>query len=345
MELQSSFATTTTPQNADLNTASDTADGIATSANPKPIPVSAKVSSITAFYSTMDTERWLPEMKFTAEIDQSGSQPVASRTILRPTRIAAGLDDVVNDFPDVPLEELTGVNEAGESTGARIKIHLKPRADEKGRQTIQLGARDVDLRLVQPLLSMMGLDVSCDGIISCGIDARMAGATLNEGLVGRLKLIGDNVRIRQQSWAKNEWLPMGRVDAKGAVAIAEDGLLIEDLLIQSDVAQVMGSGELRHRPGAEGDSNAESRQKIEIKGMVDLAHLTSSLRQTLAIHSDVTIQQGRLTFGLRGSAGSGDEVASDIPGSNRCRNQCNTEQGVSVTVRSPCSLDEHSEIG
>lgn len=313
VELQSSFATTTTPQNADLNTASDTADGIAPSANPKPIPVSAKVSSITAFYSTMDTERWLPEMKFTAEIDQSGSQPVASRTVLRPTRIAAGLDDVVNDFPDVPLEELTGVNAAGESTGARIKIHLKPRADEKGRQTIQLGARDVDLRLVQPFLSMLGLDVSCDGIISCGIDARMAGATLNEGLVGRLKLIGDNVRIRQQSWAKNEWLPMGRVDAKGAVAIAEDGLLIEDLLIQSDVAQVMGSGELRHRPGAEGDSNAESRQKIEIKGMVDLAHLTSSLRETLAIHSDVTIQQGRLTFGLRGSAGSGDEVASDVP--------------------------------
>ena len=319
-QLMSSFASAAPLLEADFNAASEADDRGEAPAPAKATPVSASVTSINAFYSTMDTERWLPEMKFTAEIDQSGSSPVAARITSRPTRLAAGLDDVVNDFPDVPLEELTGGTEAGDSAGARIKIHLKPRADEKGRQTIQVGARDVDLRLVQPVLSMLGLDISCDGLISCGIDARMAGATLNDGLVGRLKFLGDNVRIRQQSWAKNEWLPLGKVDASGAVAIAEDGILIEDLQIQSDVAQVTGSGELRHRPRAEGASNKDSRQKIEIKGVVDLAHLTSSLRETLAIHNDVTIQRGRLTFGLRGSAGSDDEVAAAKP----------TSPGVSV---------------
>lgn len=94
---------------------------------------------------------------------------------------------------------------------------------------------------------MLGLDASCDGIISGGIDARLAGASLQEGRVGRLLLQGDNVRLRQQSWATDEWLKLGKVDASGAVAIAEDGLLIQDLKIESDLAELTGSGELPGR--------------------------------------------------------------------------------------------------
>jgi len=345
VQLQSSFAAAAPLQDAaadaDPNAASESADSdkddrVESSAVSRSASVSASVTSINAFYSTMDTERWLPEMMLTAEIKQSISSPAVVRTALRPTRLAAGLDDVVSDFPNVPLEDLTGANEAGDSAGPRFKIHLKPRADEKGRQTIQLGARDVDLRLVQPFLSMLGLDVSCDGMISCGIDARMAGATLNEGLVGRLKLLGDNVRIRQRSWARNEWLPMGKVDASGAVAIAEDGILIEDLRIQSDVAQVIGSGELRHRPTTAGESKEESRQKVELKGTVDLAHLTSSLRETLAIHKDVTIQRGRLTFGLRGSVGSGHDAAAHTPPA--------TSDAAATAVVNHASLLKSSEV-
>jgi hypothetical protein len=246
--------------------------------------IAAVVSSINGYFSTMDTERWLPEMKVTAEINRRSGDTVARsdrKIASRPTRLAAGLDDVVNDFPDVPLEELAGTDDSGDATGARIQIHLKPRADEKGRQTVQIGARDVDLRLVQPFLSMLNLDASCSGVVSGGIDARLAGANLSEGIVGRILLHGESIKIRQRTWANNEWLPLGTVNAGGALAMAEDGILIQDLNLKSDILELNGSGELRH--DAAGSEVNSSSQQVEVKGAIDVARLTTSLRQTLAI--------------------------------------------------------------
>lgn len=275
--------------------------------------IGALVTSINGYFSTMDTERWLPELKITAEINHHTSDTLAKRglngdkTTTRPTRLAAGLDDVVSDFPDVPLDELAGRDESGDATGARIQVHLKPRADEKGRQTIQIGARGVDLRLVQPFLSMLNLDASCSGVISGGIDARLAGANLSEGIVGRILLHGDAVRVRQQSWAANEWLQLGTINAGGALAMAEDGILIQDLNLKSDILELNGSGELRHNL-ADSDDNPASQQ-VEVKGAVDVARLASSLRETLAIHQDVQIQSGRVTFGLKAFAKPDAETA------------------------------------
>ena len=276
----------------------------------EPTPeIAALVSSINGYFSTMDTERWLPEMKVTAEINRRAEDTVAKsvkKSASRPTRLAAGLDEVVNDFPDVPLEELAGTDESGDATGARIQIHLKPRADEKGRQTVQIGARDVDLRLVQPFLSMLNLDASCSGVVSGGIDARLAGANLSEGVVGRILLHGESIKVRQQTWANNEWLHLGTVNAGGALAMAEDGILIQDLSLKSDILELNGSGELRHNV-AGSDENSSSQQ-VEVKGAVDVARLTTSLRETLAIHQDVQIQSGRVTFGLKASAKPGEET-------------------------------------
>jgi hypothetical protein len=281
---------------------------------------SISVTEISGSFSTMDTERWLPEMKLTASINKDVSPAVSKRSGAngtpgsRPARLAAGLDDIVSDFPNLPLEDLAGTDESGDSSGARIQILLKPRADEKGRQTIQLGARDVDLRLLQPFLALLGIDVSCDGIVSGGLDARLAGADLKDGIVGRLMLQGDNVRLRQQSWASDEWLGLGKVDASGAVAIAEDGMLVQDLRILTGVAELTGSGELRHNRPTTQSSDAASggSQQVELTGSVDIARLVSSLRNTLSIHPDVSIQQGRLTFGLKCSAETIPALA-DVP--------------------------------
>lgn len=264
-------------------------------------PAIAEVTDINGAFSTMDTSRWLPAMKLSASIRQASRQHVAKRTARRPTRIAAGLDELVSDFPDVPLEDLVGTDPSGDQNAARIQIYLQPRADDKGRQTIQIGARDVDLRLVQPFLSMLGIDAAGNGIISGGIDARLAGAELKDGLVGKIMLAGDNVRIRQSQWAADEWLPLGTVNANGAIAVAEDGMLIQDLNITTDVAEVTGSGELRHNRRGSSTASAESQQ-IELRGAVDLARVASSLRQTMALHDDVTIQSGKLIFRASGSA-------------------------------------------
>ncbi len=289
------------------------------------MPVVAVVSEIKGTFSTMDTQRRLPEMALAASITSGPAAGVTrnsrlpQRSVHRATRLAAGLDDVVSDFPDVPLEDLAGIDESADATAARIQIRLQPRADEKGRQTIQIGARAVDLRLVQPFLSMLGLEASCEGTISGGIDARLAGATLSEGLVGRLLLKGDAIRVRQHMWAAEEWLHLGTVDATGALAIADDGMLIQDLNVQTEVAELTGSGELRHVRSVSDDADSTDNQQLEVKGSIDLALLASSLRKTLAIHDDVTIRHGRLTFGVRGSTETADDMMSHRPSASRNR--------------------------
>lgn len=257
--------------------------------------VTVRMTNVNGTLSAMDTERWLPALKLTANIQRStDSLSARSKGAPRAARVAAGLDDVVGDFPSIPLDELAGNATAGDS---RIQILLNPRTDEKGRQSIQFGAVDVDLRLMQPFLSMMGVEISCDGTISGGIDARIAGASLTDGVVGRILLQGENVRVRQQSWASQEWLKLGSVDASGAVAIADDGMLLQDLRIDSAVAHLTGSGELRHAGAAK-----ESNQQIEVQGTIDVAAIGSSLRQTLALHDDVSIQSGKLVFRVDAAA-------------------------------------------
>lgn len=279
-------------------------------------PADVVVSGINGTFSSMDTQRWLPELTLTASISkgmmahETKTSALQARTFTRPNRLAAGLDDVVGDFPEMPLEDLAGTDENGDASAARIQIRLQPRADDKGRQTIQIGARDVDLRLVQPFLSMLGLEASCEGTISGGIDARLSGATFSEGLVARLLLKGDGIRVRQQKWLAEEWLNLGTVDATGGLAIADDGMLIQDLSIHTEVAELTGSGELRHGRSGGTDAGSEKGQKVELKGSIDLARLATSLRKTLAIHDDVTIQRGRLTFGIRGSAEAAENVAA-----------------------------------
>lgn len=269
----------------------------------------ADVSEITGTYSTMDTSRWLPAMKLSASIRQSSVQQVTARTASRATRVAANLDSIVSDFPNAPLEELVGTDASGDPTAARIQIHLQPRIDEQGRQAIQIGARDVDMRLIQPLLSMLGMDIAVNGMISGGIDARLAGAELKDGLVGRIMLAGDDVRIRQLNWAADEWLPLGLVNANGAVAIADDGMLIQDLKITTNVAELTGSGELRHSAT---NIKPDQSQKIELHGTVNLAKVAQSLRKTLAFHDDVTIQSGTLVFEAQGFAAAADDTAANM---------------------------------
>jgi len=301
-----------------------TSAGDAVAGESKPSPATAtstiaEVTNINGTFSTMDTSRWLPLMKLSASIRKADGHQISTHTNRmnsRPARIAAGLDELANDFPDVPLEDLVGTDPSGDVNAARLQIYLQPRADDQGRQAIQIGARDVDLRLVQPFLSMLGIDATLNGVVTCGIDARLAGAEIKDGLVGRVMLAGEDVRIRQTDWAAEEWLPLGKVSATGGIAIAEDGMLIQNLDISTAVAEVNGNGEIRHRRSAAATASSGQSQQVEINGSIDLAKVASSLRKTLALHDDVTIQDGKLTFRALGSAASSAAANDAAPVSN-----------------------------
>ncbi len=260
----------------------------------QPIAVASKINGT---FSTMDTQRWMPDVNLTATIRQPQKAEVTSGANRRTARLAAGIDDIMADFPAVPLEELSGTDANAEPGTTQVRMILNPHADDKGRQLIQFGAKDLDLRVVQPLLTMAGISISASGVVSGGIDARVAGPNFQDGVIARILLAGQDVRVRQTDWAQGEWLSLGQVDASGAVALAEDGLLVDQLSIQSSVLEVTGSGEIRTKASG----SAESGQKVEVQGQVNLAKLVSSLRKTLGVHDDLSVEDGRLAFVLKAS--------------------------------------------
>lgn len=69
--------------------------------------------------------------------------------------------------------------------------------------------------------------------------------------------------------------PLGTVNVDGAIAIAEDGMLIQDLNITTDLGEVRGGGELRHNGRVAATGSAESPQ-IELHGKMDLAAVASA---------------------------------------------------------------------
>ncbi|MFO0976871.1 MAG: hypothetical protein U0996_10760 [Planctomycetaceae bacterium] len=268
----------------------------------QPIAVASRIAGT---FSTMDTQRWMPDVNLTATIRQPGKSDVTSGVNRRTARLAAGIDDIMADFPAVPLEELSGTDANAEPGTTQVRVILNPHADDQGRQLIQFGAKDLDLRVAQPLLTMAGISISASGVVSGGIDARVAGPNFQDGVIARILLAGQDVRIRQADWAPGEWLALGQLDASGAVALAEDGLLVDQLSIQSSVIEVTGSGEIRTKAS----DKSESGQKVEVHGSVNLARLVTSLRKTLGVHDDLSIDDGRLAFLLKASQQSEAEAA------------------------------------
>ena len=57
---------------------------------------------------------------------------------------------------------------------------------------------------------------------------------------------------------------------------------------------------------------ASQSQQVELNGTIDLASVASSLRKTLALHDDVTIQSGKLIFQAVGSARIANETGSSF---------------------------------
>jgi hypothetical protein len=264
----------------------------------------ADLEQLEARVSTLDTSAALPMVELAAVVreavvgNQSGLEERG-----RVPRLAADLDDVVKDFPAVPLEQLAGDAGQLEAGTGLLRLILKPRVDDSERQLIQLGARDLDLALVKPLLRLAGFTGDIEGRISGGVDARVAGPLLADGIAARVLLEGSGIRMREANWAADEWLPLGNVQAAGAAALAADGLLLDELRVQTDVLQVNGSGEVR---SADSEAGAGSGARVgssggqaELTAELQLPKLTQALGRTLGLAEDVDVESGVLRLTIR----------------------------------------------
>jgi hypothetical protein len=251
----------------------------------------AVVEEIEARVSTLNTEASLPMLQLAAVVrGQARKNLTQGAGGGGGPRLAADLDEVIKDFPAVPLEELAGGLSDGDTEAGLVRLTLNPRVDDSGRQLIQIGARNLDLRSLAAFLRLAGVDGELEGQISGGIDARVAGAQMADGVAARVLIEGSNLRYRHSVWEAREWLPLGAVKAAGAVAVAEDGFLLDDLRIESDICRLEGRGEVRQIGGNESKGGGQAEVTAELK----LPIVCGALRRTLGLADDVEVESGVL---------------------------------------------------
>ena len=271
-------------------------------------------------------------------------------------RLAANLDDLTSEFSLAPLDgfdqsafDQNGLSQPGVSQDSaqtshaqedsnsetQLQIAIGRNSEDTDRQSIRIATRQLDLRLLHPLLNYYASDLICDGQVSGVVQAELAGRELTDGIVGRFLLDGQQVRVRNASWSAGEWLLLGDTKASGAAAIAVDGLLLKDITVGSDVMNLTGNGELRHAGSsnvsvqplgsgsvaesavaggdvAGGDITAGAKNSAELRGSIDVARIAQMLPATLALRDDVRIERGKLVFGIRGEL-----VADEVKDANR----------------------------
>lgn len=182
---------------------------------------------------------------------------------------------------------------------ADVELHFDPLLDETGRQKLQAGATKLKLASLRPFLAAAGGGLEAEGEVSGGLDARVAGSSLSSGAAGRLLLNGTGIRLRSSSWSDGEWITLGTVTAEGALALAADGLAIDDLSIASDCLTVSGNGELRTA-----GSSAEKSGQLELVCTASIPDVINPLRGTLGLASGVSLSSGQLTVSLKAPGGT-----------------------------------------
>ncbi len=293
----------------------------------------ASIRNINGVWSTLNADSILPELQFTALLEERRADKQTSTNQETPansqtgayrqnrnqaTRIAADLSELTADFPVVPLEGFTlpkesnSVNPSGTAENpapsepdqtVNLELRIMPDQDTPGHQTVIVRARSFDLHLIHPLLQTLSPGTSASGVVSCDLEAQLASRHLSDGLVVRILLDGHELRIHDASFASNEWLTLGRTQASGAFALAADGLLFNQLKLTSEVGTLEGAGEIRSADSSADKTTLqpEAAQPTEsgsaqVRGKVNIARLTDMLPKTLALRDDVRIQSGNLLF-------------------------------------------------
>ena len=293
-------------------------------------------------YVQSDT-RALGESEKQIRADAAGNSRSGHGTAVRDStvnpRLAANLDDLTSEFSMAPLDgfdqsafQQNGLSQTdtlqdsaaignaqdGQVSETQLQIAIGRNSEDTDRQSIRIATRRLDLRLLHPFLNYYASDLICDGLVSCDVQAELAGRELADGIVGRFLLDGQQVRVRDASWSAGEWLLLGDTKASGAAAVAVDGLLLKDITVASDIMNLTGDGELRHagsskvpaQPAGSGSgANSEvvdsevataAKNSAELRGSIDVARIAHMLPATLALRDDVRIERGNLVFGIRG---------------------------------------------
>ena len=287
---------------------------------------SATFTSITGIngrLSTLNKSLSLPELSLIANVHQlSAKQQLAVQRkkdaqMATGTRVAATLNELSTDFPLLPFTEEQIAEFRTKSDQPDLKLHLGP-SEKDGVQQLSVEARRVQMSQLQVLLQRWLPDSFFRGEVSCRIQGHVLGGDVTKGLAGRFQLLGEDIGWRNLTWAVGESVDLGSVSVQGAIALAEDGVLVNDLRMSSSVLELVGNGEVRqlapdpaqtlqqaasNRTAAEqlvvAEAQAATAGQVRISGTLDLAALSRMLPRTLSLEEGVQCQSATLKFSAR----------------------------------------------
>jgi len=281
------------------------------------------ISRINATYSTLDQSKAFPDIAMIASVGNpvelsattEATQPEALSGV--DPRIAASLDELAGDFPLLPFSETQMAVLAADESKPSLMLTIAPSNDTEGVQNLVLEARKLKLAELEPLIRRLLPGTRCLGQVSCRLQAHLLKDNADGGFAGRLQLLGEEVRWRNTSWAIGESLDLESVSAQGAVVLAADGLLVNDLKIRSSVLDLSGSGEVKmaaqdpvkairaaanqnpDQQDALARAEAMAAGQVKLQGRIDLAACTRMLPRTLNVAEGVTVESGALQFSCR----------------------------------------------
>lgn len=283
------------------------------------------LSDIQCDLSTEDEHRPLPRLRLTAAAghtlgNESDSLARSRRTTLNP-RVAARLRDLTADFPSLALEPSP---DSDSTDRALIQVYSGPTPRKRNRHTLQVQIGNIELRTLEPLVRLMIPDFRCRGRCSARISAVMAGRTPEDGIALTAAVRMADVTWRQAGWHPAEAVRLETLDADAAVALAEDGILVQSLSLESPIARLSGGGELPlpvhsalssvlsgdrsvqelRRPNQDG---AAAAGIVRVRGEVDLVRLTNMLPRTFRLRHSLKLTDGTLRFSAE--AGPADDSA------------------------------------
>ena len=293
----------------------------------------ALVGPINGSFSTA-ADNTFPTVNLTAMFSQDvGVANRKSESDGTHPRVAAALEAIGSDAARLPLPEQATNVTVDESMLPHIGFTITS-GEKNEPQTCSVRLKRISLRNIEPLLQRLLPNTHWRGTMSGQLDGVLPGNSSN-GSAGRIRLKGDDIRMRADSWAPGESLDLEDVAASGAFALAPDGIFIQDLSLASSVFELTGRGEIQKEPRdpvatlkqiaadrtqseqeAVNAAVAASQGHVQLKGRVDVAAVSQMLPKTLHISEAATLSQGDVKIGCRintvpTSTTGGEHSASD----------------------------------
>lgn len=273
-------------------------------AGPTPSPLFTTISNINGTFSTLDQTRLIPNLIMVADVGAPVSLVGAEDSVqtvrnsgVNP-RIAATLDQLAGDSPLLPFTDTDMAVLQSDETQPSLKMQISADTDRPDVQNLVLEARQLKLAELEPLIQRILPGTVCVGEVSCRLQAHLLEDGDADGFAGRLQMLAENVRWRNTSWAAGESLELNTVSAQGAVALASDGLIVNDLKIRSNLLDLSGAGEVTLQDQEATDANDVLGKpgEVNLSGRIDLARLAQMLPRTLSIAEGVQAESGELQF-------------------------------------------------